>query len=65
MRNRCDCCGLPFKDNPPIHGPYPNLVYEYVCDRCWRYPGLYFPDKPLWISENRPRKLEEFTEGIL
>ncbi len=47
MRARCDCCGLPFKDSLPTHGPYPKLVYEYVCDHCWNYPGLYFPDKPL------------------
>ncbi len=64
MRARCDCCGLPFKDSPPIHGPYTDLVYETVCDRCWRYPCLYFPDKPLWISENRPRMLEEYAQKL-
>ena len=41
----CSCCGLEIQGNP--HGPYNRLsgVTDYVCDRCWNNPALFYPDK--------------------
>ena len=36
----CSCCGYEIRDEP-------HLVEDgrYVCDRCWKNPGLFFPEK--------------------
>lgn len=36
----CSCCGYDIKDEP-------HLLEDgrYVCDRCWKNPSLFFPDK--------------------
>jgi len=41
----CSCCGLEIQGKP--HGPYHRLsgVMDYVCDRCWNNPALFYPDK--------------------
>ena len=37
----CSVCGYEIKDNPhPIEGGK-----NYVCDRCWSNPDLFFPEK--------------------
>ena len=36
----CSCCGYEIKDEPHL-----TEDGRYVCDRCWKNPGLFFPYK--------------------
>lgn len=37
----CSSCGLAIEGK--AHGPYNNT--QYVCDKCWNNPALFFPDR--------------------
>lgn len=50
----CSCCGCEIKEK--VHGPYNDG--KCVCDRCWKDPCLFFPDK---VEEMLDRL---FTEGL-
>ncbi len=41
----CVCCGLEIQGKS--HGPYHRLsgVVDYACDRCWKDPAIFFPDR--------------------
>lgn len=39
----CSCCGLEIKGKKC--GPYNDD--QYVCEKCWNNPTLFFPDKPV------------------
>lgn len=56
----CSCCGLEIKGKK--RGPYNGD--QYVCERCWNNPTLFFPDKPVqklqdYLSSNTTSLIQD------